>query len=146
MDPIISILVSFISAGPHSKGEKKMTILFLSFNFPDAWGTVLREIQTEEEKRVLLKDDRPQCLYLALEKRKSASVGSGPFERTEEKSLFFCDGLLYSPQCFSLRFARGYPMKQYAYVLTHTHIHTHTHTLPCVCKPKNGRASSVSWQ
>ena len=69
---------------------------------------------------------------------KGASVGSGPFKRTQEKSLFFCDGLLHSPQCFSLHFAKEYSMKQYTYVDTHMHTYTHTHTLPHVCKsPKN---------
>ena len=97
-DPIVSFLVSFISAGPHSKGEKRWIILFLSFNFPDAWGSVLREIQTEEEERVLLKDDRPQCLYLALERRKRCFSGHWSiWKDTREISFFVCDGLLHSP-------------------------------------------------
>ena len=97
MDPIVSILVSFISAGPHSKGEKRWIILFLSFNFTDARGSMLREIQTEEEERVLLKDDRPQCLYLALERRKRCFSGRWSIWKDTREISFFCDGLLHSP-------------------------------------------------
>lgn len=97
MDPIVSIFVSFISAGPHSKGEKGWIILFLSFNFSRRLGNVLREIQTEEEKRVSLKDDQPQCLYLASEGRKRFFSGRWSIWKDRREISFVCDSLIHSP-------------------------------------------------
>ena len=105
---------------------------------------MLREIQTEEEERVLLKDDRPRCLYLASERRKRCFSGQWSIWKDTREISFFLWWSPSQPTMLPSTFCKGV-FHEAIYICTDTHMHTHT--LPHVCKPKEcGRASSVSWQ
>ena len=95
---------------------------------------MLREIQTEEEERVLLKDDRPQC----FREKKKVLQWAVVHLKGHKRNLFFSVTVSFTAHNASLYILqRSIPWSN-IHMLTRTCTHTHTHTLPHVCKsPKN---------
>ena len=115
-------------------GKKDELFYFFHLIFQTPGEACLEKSKQKKKKECCWKTIGPDAFTWLQREEKGASVGSGPFERTQEKSLFFCDGLLHSPQCFPLHFAKEYSMKQYTYVQTRTCTHTHSHMC---ASPKN---------
>lgn len=111
---------------------KRWIILFLSFNFQTP-GNVLRN-PNRRRRRVLLKNDRPQCLYLALERRKRCFSGHWCIERTQEIS-FVCVTVSFTARNASLYILQGsIPWSNIHMLQTLTCTHTHSHMC---ASPKN---------